>query len=215
MANQNRIPFSSSRTPLTQAKTLTKREFDGLLKLVKRDSPRPLRDEALIRLSFYCGLRVQEIAGLRWRTHILTATGEIGEILHVTSDIGKMAVAREVPMDGELRKILARLRRSRPEDEFVIYAFAPERKDSRAEPGSVHPNSLAQYMKRLYRQMQLEGCTSHSGRRTFVTLHARQANLHGCSLKDVQALCGHKRLETTAGYMEPSSQQRKLVEALF
>lgn len=81
------------------------------------------------------------------------------------------------------------------------------------KPGQVTPNAVVQWFKRLYAQASMEGASSHSGRRTFITSRARLANLKGCSIKDVQMLAGHKRLDTTAGYIEPSNQQRELVAA--
>ena len=74
---------------------------------------------------------------------------------------------------------------------------------------------IVNWFKLQFRELGLEGCSSHSGRRTFVTLAARLVHRAGGSLRDVQELVGHKSLKTTQGYIEGSSDaQRRLIRAL-
>jgi len=70
------------------------------------------------------------------------------------------------------------------------------------------------WFKRLYDRLELEGCSSHSGRRTFITRLARRSGLHDCSIKDVQNLAGHAHLGTTEAYIEPSPNVARLVAAI-
>lgn len=219
-----------------RAQTLTGKQFKSALKIV-RASEHALRDEAALRLSFYAGLRASEIAKLRWRTNLLDASGKVRDTLMITSDVGKRSVERLIPLEPELASVLQRLRKVRPEDEFVFYALhnymPPKTKgadgtikktrsgakvstpDKDFIPGSVTPNAVVQWFKRLYAKASLEGASSHSGRRTFVTVRARMANLKKCSILDVQKLAGHRRLETTAAYIEPSEFQRDLVNVTW
>lgn len=202
-----------------RAKLVEKPDFMRCLREVKK-GPHPLRDEVALRLSFYAGLRACEIANLRWENNILNAAGKVYDFISITSDVGKRSVERMIPMDEDLKKALIALRKARPEDEFVFYAIHnnvkvldKETGAAMTQIGQVTPNAVVQWFKRLYTNVGLKGCTSHSGRRTFITSRARVANLKGCSLRDVQDLAGHKSLETTSGYIDPSPRQRDLVAA--
>jgi integrase/recombinase XerD len=64
-----------------------------------------------------------------------------------------------------------------------------------------------------YRKLGFLGCSSHSGRRSFITQAARKVSFVGGSLRDVQALAGHASLATTSRYIEMDAEaQQKLVD---
>jgi integrase/recombinase XerD len=73
-----------------------------------------------------------------------------------------------------------------------------------------------------YRAIGLEGCSSHSGRRTFITRAARlvhalanQQHKAGGSLRDVQLLAGHRSIQTTQRYIDGDTDaQRKLLSLI-
>ena len=62
-----------------------------------------------------------------------------------------------------------------------------------------------------YRAAGLQGCSSHSGRRTFITNAARTISTVGGSLRDVQMLAGHSALSTTQRYIEADAEAQKRV----
>lgn len=62
-----------------------------------------------------------------------------------------------------------------------------------------------------YRTVSLLGCSSHSGRRTFITNAARKISMVGGSIRDVQILAGHSSLQTTQRYIESDSDARRRV----
>lgn len=80
---------------------------------------------------------------------------------------------------------------------------------------ALRPNSVANWFVALFAALGVDGCSSHSGQRTFITLTARNAHRAGCSLRDVQLLAGHRPIETTQRYIEgDTAAQRKLVGLL-
>ena len=80
---------------------------------------------------------------------------------------------------------------------------------------ALRPNSLVNWFVARCRSAGLQGCSSHSGRRTFITKAARAAHRAGASLRDVQMLAGHRSIETTQGYIDgDTAAQRRLVGML-
>ena len=64
-----------------------------------------------------------------------------------------------------------------------------------------------------YTGVGLIGCSSHSGRRTFITNAARKISSVGGSLRDVPGLAGHSSLAVTQRYIDGSEDaQMKVVE---
>jgi integrase/recombinase XerD len=74
------------------------------------------------------------------------------------------------------------------------------------------PQVIVNSFAECYRKLQFIGCSSHSGRHSFIMQAARKASLVGGSLRDVQALAGHASLTTTSRYIETHVEaQQKLV----
>ena len=77
------------------------------------------------------------------------------------------------------------------------------------------PLSIVVWFNRAFRNTGLQGCSSHSGRRTFITRAARLLPQAGGSLRDVQLLAGHASITTTQRYIDGDTDaQRKLVSLL-
>ena len=75
--------------------------------------------------------------------------------------------------------------------------------------------SIGNWFAAAYDSLGFEGCSSHSGRRSFITSAARNLHRSGGSLRDVQLLAGHRSIETTERYIEGDTQaQRRLVHLL-
>ncbi len=65
----------------------------------------------------------------------------------------------------------------------------------------VSAQAIVNMFAEWYRRLGFVGCSSHSGRRTFITNAARKVSLVGGSLRDVQALAGYSSLQTTSRYI--------------
>lgn len=192
-----------------QAKAFSRRDIEALLKAAHR-SRTPLRDRVIVLLAVRAGLRAGEIAKLTWGM-VLDAQGQIASVVEVSKHIAKRGSGRRVPMHAELGRALQAWKNAQPaakvtHDAIVVPSL---------RGGPMRANSIVNWFVTHCREAGLAGCSSHSGRRTFITNAARQAHRAGASLKDVQVLAGHRSLETTQLYIDGDSDaQRRLVGLL-
>ena len=161
-----------------------------------------LRNTVIVLLSAKAGLRAGEIANLTWDM-LLNASGEIGSLIELRDHAAKKCSGRSIPIHPDLAAALAAWRQVAPSSEYVI---------SSERDGPMTPLSIVVWFNRAFKNVGLKGCSSHSGRRTFVTRAARIVHKAGGSLRDVQLLAGHRSIQTTQRYIDGDSDaQRKLV----
>lgn len=166
-----------------------------------------VRNQLIVLLSFKSGLRACEIAGLTW-SMVLTPKGHVAASLRISNTIAKNGKGRTIPVHPDLHKALDKHHRNaaRPMSGPVIMSLRGDH---------MTPRSIVNLFAGLYAELGLQGCSSHSGRRTFITNAARLISKTGGSLRDVQELAGHSALTTTERYIEGNRDaQRKLVRML-
>ncbi len=166
-----------------------------------------LRNTCIVLLSYKAGLRACEIAWLDWRM-VLTPKSHIAASLSIANTIAKNGRGRRIPVHPELRAALEVQHRAlgRPLDGPVILS---------QRGCHMTPRSIVNWFAAIYSELRLQGCSSHSGRRTFITNAARLVAKTGGSLRDVQELAGHSALTTTERYIEGDRDaQRRLVRML-
>jgi len=187
-----------------QAKVITPAQLRAALKRV-RAGRHPARDQVMLLLSHKAGLRAAEIAGVTWPM-LLDSSGALAEHIALENSICKKGSGRLIPVHPDLRSALLRLRRETGSAGHVIKSERGER---------MRATSVVNWLRALYADLALQGCSSHSGRRSFITACARTLARTGGSLRDVQMLAGHRDLATTQKYIEGSGlAQRKLVSLI-
>ncbi len=190
--------------PGKHAKTLTKQQLMAALRRAAR-SRYPERDRAMILLSVKAGLRAGEIAKLTWPM-LLDAQGRIAGQIELHDAAAKKRSGRTIPLHPDLMKALRRLHEQHD-------ARGPVIRSERGE--ALRPSSVVNWFARLYGVLGFEGCSSHSGRRTFITNAARLVFKAGGSLRDVQQLAGHRSIEHTQAYIDGDTRaKRRLVNLL-
>jgi integrase/recombinase XerD len=111
-------------------------------------------------------------------------------------------------MHSQLKDALQSLHHERS-DPMTGHVLISERKSR------LRTQSIVNWFAVAYRELGLVGCSSHSGRRTFITSSARVLAKTGGSLRDIQELAGHRAITTTERYIEGDRvAQRRLVELL-
>ena len=194
-----------------QAKILSKKQIDQLLWYVGTNR-NAMRNRIIVLLSVRAGLRAKEIAGLKW-SMITDADGEISDSIHLTDEASKGKSGRIIPLNMKLRHELEDWR----EHEAKRHGFnvATSYVISTERAGKTSAQAIVNMFSAWYVETGLVGCSSHSGRRTFITNAARQITTVGGSLRDVQILAGHASLAVTQRYIEGDSEaRRKIVELI-
>jgi integrase len=158
-------------------------------------------------LSAKAGLRAGEIANLTWDM-LVDANGQISGLIELRDDAAKKRSGRCIPIHPDLRAALASLRAA-ADQSTSTHVVRSER------GGPMTALSIVVWFNRAFKNIGLKGCSSHSGRRTFVTRAARIVHKAGGSLRDVQLLAGHRSILTTQRYIDGDSDaQRKLVSMI-
>jgi integrase/recombinase XerD len=187
--------------PGKQAKILSSDQVKDLLFLAAA-TRHPARNTIIVLLSVKAGLRAGEIANLTWDM-VLDSAGGVGSTIELRNHAAKKGSGRIIPVHPELTDALVAWRAQSTKAGPVI---ASER------GGAMNAVSIVNWFAAAYRAIGVEGCSSHSGRRTFITRAARLVHKAGGSLRDVQLLAGHRSIQTTQRYIDGDSDaQRKLV----
>ncbi len=178
---------------MRQARVLTDAEFKRLMAVVGQGK-HAARNRIAFMLSYLAGLRVGEIAALKV-ADVVDGEGQVGEQLRLSATITKGGHARVVFLNERLRKEIARYLAERPPAAGHSQSWPLL---STQKKTAFSANTLCQLMGLLYRQAGLDGASSHSGRRWFITRLAHA----GVSAKVIMQLAGHKNLGTTQRYID-------------
>ncbi|WP_043745265.1 tyrosine-type recombinase/integrase [Paramagnetospirillum magneticum] len=188
---------------MKQAKVLSEAELKRVLSVVANQR-HAARNRVALMLSFYAGMRVGEIAHLKLGD-VIDGDGRVKDQIVLPASYTKTAEARTVFVSGKLRRELER---------FVSCSTTTDR----AAPFLVtqkatafSANTLCQLFGQIYALAGIDGASSHSGRRWFITQMAHK----GVSAKVIMTLAGHRHLSTTQRYIEVNDQMmRSAVENL-
>ena len=144
-------------------------------------------------------------ANLTWPM-VLDARGRIGPTIELHDRAAKRGSGRSIPLHPKLKMALIQLRQRSATGDPVILS---------ERGGKMTANSVINWFGSLYRSLDLQGCSSHSGRRTFITNAARNVHRVGGSIRDVQQLAGHRSIAMTQRYIEgDTTAKRRLVAML-
>jgi integrase/recombinase XerD len=174
---------------MKQAKTLTERE----LKLVLAHCTtrhHAARDRLAVLLGHWAGLRAKEIAALK-RQHVLNDDGSIKDSFLLTADETKGRKARRVFVSTRLQKEIGLYIKSVHLRQVNPYLLQSQK------GACFSPNTMCQLLNSIYQACGIEGASSHSGRRSFISALANKS----VSIKVLAEIAGHSSIQTTARYI--------------
>lgn len=185
---------------MPNAKVLSDHEVNKVLRAIsiRRHAT---RDRAIFLLGLYSGMRAIELASLRI-CDVLTKEGEIRDTINLSDAQTKGRKGRSVIIGKKAREEIKRylLDRFNVNDlepilltDTVRPLFSTQKQPTRG----FSANTLAGHFCQLMREARIDGASSHSMRRTFITNLADK----GVSIHILQALAGHANIQTTARYI--------------
>lgn len=173
-----------------QAKTLNEREMQRLLEFVAK-TKNAKRNRVILMLTHLAGMRIGEVSALKYQD-IVGADGSIKEEINLTAEQTKGHRSRNVLLNERLQtELLAYVQTIRVKDTKQPF-IATQRSEG------FSANSLTQVVNGIYRNAGLDGASSHSGRRGFLTNLAEK----GVSVRVMMALAGHANMSTTQRYID-------------
>ena len=182
-----------------QAKTLNSAELRRVLDYVATRK-HATRNRALITTTFLSGMRVGEVASLRFKD-VIDADGNVRNEIRLTAEQTKGNEARVVFVSEKLKKELEHYLKSVRETDCNKKLFYSQKSAS----DGFTANTLTQFFHFLYKRVGIEGASSHSGRRTFITNLASK----GVGVRVLMSLSGHKNISTTQAYIDVNDNMKR------
>jgi integrase len=137
---------------------------------------------------------------------LMDPEGNIANLIELPDFAAKKRSGRRIPIAPSLRDALLEWKDRHNCTGAVIRS---------ERSGRMNPVSIVNWFAAAFRTIGLDGCSSHSGRRTFVTRAARLAHKAGGSLRDVQLLAGHRSIQTTQAYIDGDTDAQRGLVALI
>ena len=188
---------------MAQAKTLTDRELRKVLSHIALRK-HATRNRAMLLVTHWSGMRVGEVAALRI-SDILSADGVIKDEVRLLAEQTKGKHARSVFLPEKLRKELNTYLATIDRSDTTKPLFATQKRDS------FTANTLCQHFHWLYKQAGIDGASSHSGRRSFITALASK----GVGVRVLMELAGHRNIGTTQAYIDVNDEMKRCAVELI
>ncbi|WP_144637937.1 site-specific tyrosine recombinase XerD [Bordetella genomosp. 13] len=196
------LTLVAAKQPPRLPKTLSEAQVEALLKAPDLDTPRGLRDRAMLETLYATGLRVSELVDL----HALNVSLNEGVVRVVQGKGGK---DRLVPLGAEAAHWIERyLREARP---ALAGARISDALFVTARAQAMTRQAFWQLVKKYAKQADI-----HAPLSPHVLRHAFATHLlnHGADLRVVQMLLGHADISTTQIYTHVARERLKALHAV-
>lgn len=182
---------------MAQAKTLTEKELRKVLNFIALRK-HSARNRAMLLVTYYSGMRCKEVAALTIGD-VLAADGTIKDEVRLLAEQTKGNAARSVFLPVKLQKELGSYLALIDCSDKTRPLFKTQKS------ARFTANTLCQYFHYLYKRSFINGASSHSGRRTFITNLAAK----GVGVRVLMSLAGHRNISTTMGYIDCNDDMKR------
>jgi integrase/recombinase XerD len=185
---------------MPQAKVLNEKELRKVM-LYCANHKHAARNKSMLLMTHLSGMRVGEVSSLKLGD-VIGSDGCIKSEVYLTAQQTKGDRGRTVLFPLRLQELVEQYIKNRfkvtdistiDSSNFDRALFPTQKSPKRG----FTPNTLAQLFHYLYKRAGVDGASSHSGRRSFIT------NLSelGVSVFVLKELAGHKSIATTQRYV--------------
>ena len=192
---------------MKQARTLNEKELNLLL-LYINTRKHAARDRAIVACTYFGGMRIGECAALKIKD-VLANDGSIKLEINLTAEQTKGKYSRTVVLADKLRKEIQNYLQTRFDTKQLIALTYSEHINkplfNTQKSNGFSANTLTYTMTMLYKAAGLNGASSHSGRRSFLT----NLSAKSVPLKVLMELAGHRQAQTTMRYINVTSDMKR------
>jgi integrase/recombinase XerD len=186
---------------MSQAKVLTEKEIKKVVKLI--DTKRhATRNRCMFLLTHGSGMRVGEVASLRIQD-VLASDGSIKSEVFLSAEQTKGSKGRTVYLSDKMRdEIKLYLKNRFKLNDLLAVTLTDTSRALFANQKDCHrgfsASTACQMFHYWYKEAKIEGASSHSGRRGFITNLANK----GVHVRILQELAGHSSIAVTQKYID-------------
>ena len=192
---------------MKQARTLNEKELNLLL-LYINTRKHAARDRAIVLMTYWGGMRIGEVAATKLKD-VLAADGTVKHEINLTAEQTKGKYSRTVVLADKLRKEIQNYLQTRFDTKQLIALTYSEHINkplfATQKSEGFSANTLTYTMTMLYKAAGLNGASSHSGRRSFLT----NLSAKSVPLKVLMELAGHRQAQTTMRYINVTSDMKR------
>jgi len=199
---------------MSQAKVLTEKEIKKVVKLI--DSKRHAsRNRCMFLLTHGSGMRVGEVASLRI-CDVLASDGSIKSEVYLSAAQTKGSKGRTVYLSEKMLEEISLYLKTRFKLKDLlpvtmtdtVRALFTNQKDCQR---GFSASTACQMFHYWYKEAKIEGASSHSGRRGFITNLANK----GVHVRILQELAGHSSIAVTQKYIDVNQDKLRIAVGML
>lgn len=186
---------------MSQAKVLTEKEIKKVVKLI--DSKRhSTRNRCMFLLTHGSGMRIGEVSSLRI-CDVLASDASIKSQVYLSAKQTKGSKGRTVYLSDKMRDEISLYLKTRFKlNDLLAVTLTDTSRALFANQKDCHrgfsASTACQMFHYWYKEAKIEGASSHSGRRGFITNLANK----GVHVRILQELAGHSSIAVTQKYID-------------
>ncbi len=199
---------------MSQAKVLTEKEIKKVVKVIdaKRHST---RNRCMFLLTHGSGMRVGEVASLRI-CDVLARDGSIKSEVYLSAQQTKGCKGRTVYLSDKMRDEIELYLKTRFKlNDLLAVTLTDTSRALFSNQKDCHrgfsASTACQMFHYWYKEAKIEGASSHSGRRGFITNLANK----GVHVRILQELAGHSSIAVTQKYIDVNQDKLRASIALL